>query len=34
LTAEQVAHIENEHAAMMLRLGYELATEPALARSA
>lgn len=31
LNAEQVARIESEHGAMMLRLGYELETEPRLA---
>lgn len=33
LTAEQAARIEAEHAAMMRRLGYELSSEPALART-
>jgi hypothetical protein len=33
LTAEQIARIEAGHAAMIRRLGYELSTEPALART-
>jgi hypothetical protein len=33
LTAEQAARIEASHAAMMRRLGYELSSEPALARA-
>ena len=34
LSAEQIARIEAAHAPMMRRLGYELSTASALARSA
>jgi len=33
LTAEQVARVEADHAEMMRRLGYELASSSALART-